>query len=101
MPGRPRIERDAAAGDQARAIHEPLGDGAVFILPENVGLAVAVEIARTDLVPVRSRIAADARPRDETGAVGQPDRRRAVGVLPQDIAVAIAVEIIRRWLWRW
>ena len=67
---------------------------AVVVLPQDVGLAVAVEVAGALDVPARPRIErADGTDADRVGAVHQPDRGRAVVVLPQDVGLAVAVEV--------
>jgi hypothetical protein len=52
MPVAPRIEAEIGAADQAGAVHQPHRRRAVGVLPEDVGLAVGVEIARTDFMPI-------------------------------------------------
>src|SRR5215218_3884953 len=73
------------------AVHLPGRYGAVGVLPQNVRLAVAVEVAGADHVPVQVYIV------DRTGrrggAVHLPGRRGATGVMPQNVRLAVAVEI--------
>ena len=72
-----------------------IAGAAVVVLPEDVGLAVAVEVAGA----VRHASSAPDwtadhwRPATRVSAVHQPDRRRAVVVLPQDVGLAVAVEV--------
>src|SRR5258708_6879782 len=93
LPVASRIEADIGAVDQAGAVHQPHRRRAVDVLPQHVGLAVTVEIARPDHVPGRPRIEAHIGARQNVEAVHQPDRRRAVGVLPQDVGLAVAIEV--------
>src|SRR5207245_9378970 len=81
------------AADETCAVHQPGRGRAVVVLPENVGLAVGIEIARADRVPGRTRIETGVRPKAYARAIHLPDRGRAVGVLPQDAAMAVAVEV--------
>src|SRR3954471_5785749 len=83
------------AADLRGSVHLPDGDaGAVVLLPQNVRLAIIVEIAGVDDMPASpagsSRTAADPR-----GPVPLPDvDAGAVVLLPQNIRPAIIVEIV-------
>ncbi len=64
------------------------------ILPQDVGVAVVVEIARPDRFPDKPRIGAHRAAADDTVLVHLPDRGLAgARVLPQDVGEAVAVEI--------
>ena len=79
------------------AVHQPDRSRAVVALPQNVGVAVAVELAARLDLPIRPRI-------ERTGgtegqhitAVHQPDRGGAIAVLPQNVGLAVAVEVAAR-----
>src|SRR5262249_58403271 len=77
-----------------RAVHPPgRGLPAAAIAPENVGEAVAVEVALSDDRPIAARRTGRAAA-DRGGAVHQPYRDDAAGLLPQDVAHAAAVEVV-------
>src|SRR5207342_1567134 len=57
VPIAPRIERAGhAARDKVEAVHQPDRRRAIAVLPQDVGLAVAVEVTRGLDVPARPRI---------------------------------------------
>src|SRR6266545_362102 len=97
-------DADIAGRLDCDAVHEPDGRGAdgaggyaAGLAPENVALAVAVEVAGSDHRPVGG-LSADSLGRHERHAVHEPDRHGACrGVAPQNVAVAgdagIAVEV--------
>src|SRR5438874_342910 len=93
MPRRTRIGADDGSADLDRTIHQPHGRPAIIVLPKNVGLAVAVEVARAFDVPIRTRIGPDHSTANLTRAVHQPDLHTPVVILPQDVGLAVAVEI--------
>ena len=62
VPARPRIGRAAPPPIECRAVHQPDRRRAVVVLPQDVGLAVAVEVAGALDVPARARIRADEPP---------------------------------------
>ena len=64
VPVGARIGADHGAADQGRAVHQPDRGLAVVVLPEDVGLAVAVEVAGIDHVPVGARVGTDGRAGD-------------------------------------
>ena len=76
-----------------RAVHEPDRDVAAGVAPENVGLAVAVEVAGADDWPRWSGTLPRPPADDDCRAVHQPDRHVAAGVAPENVAVAVAVEV--------
>ena len=49
------VEVRAVAGEAAVRLAQPVGDGAVVGAPQDVGLAVAVEVAGAGHLPVGSR----------------------------------------------
>ncbi len=67
----------------------PDRDRAVVVLPENVALAVAVEVAGADDMPAAGIPVAIVCP---VYAI-VPDRDRAVVALPENVALAVAVEV--------
>jgi hypothetical protein len=79
-----------------QASHQPRGNAAVgFVLPDEIGMAVGVEIAAANELPVRI---GDLRCRKaqshELRAVHEPGGDSAVGpVVPQKVEEPIAVEI--------
>ena len=80
------------------AVHQPLHDRAVCVLPQDVGLAIAIEVpSGADHAPVRIAGPTDLR-LAEAGRIGtaisKPERDRAgARVLPQDVALAVVVEV--------
>ena len=77
---------------KASAVHQPDHGRAIIVLPENVGVAIAVEVADAHGVPARSRVRQSPGSND-AGAVHQPDHRCAVTVLPENVGLAVAVEV--------
>src|SRR5208282_251155 len=78
------------------AIHLPDRHVAGRVVPENVGLAVAVEVAGADDRPAGGgRHGGDVRGGgvQDRGAVHQPDRHIAGRVAPENVAHAVAVEV--------
>ena len=87
-------EPAAPTATALRAVHQPDRRRAVAALPQDVGLAVAVEVAGALDLPARPRIErAGGTDSHRVDAVHQPDRRRAVAALPQDVGLAVAVEV--------
>ena len=69
------------------------GASAGTILPKNVGLVIAVEIARADdLSGGRHRWQEDA------AAVHEPDGASAGAILPENVCLVVTVEIRFSWL---
>src|SRR4029077_16197341 len=86
-----------AHGEYAGAVHQPHRGRAAVVLPQNVSLAVAIEVGGVLGVPRGARVG-ERRPRRRNagaGVVHQPHGRRAAGVLPQDVRPEVAVEIVR------
>src|SRR5262249_62143501 len=90
-----RAASPARAATHRRAVHQPdhrLAGGAVA--PEDVGKAVAVEVALADDRPRAShrtwRTASD-----HEGAIHLPEHHEpAAAVAPQDVALEVAVEVV-------
>src|SRR5262249_61261562 len=78
--------------NEREAVHLPDSRRAVGVLPDDVGFAVAVEVARPDRTPGRAGIADSARG-EEREAVHLPDTRESVGILPKNVRLAVAVEV--------
>ena len=64
MPVAARIRSHTADADDVRAVHQPHRGGAVVVLPNDVGLAVAVVIAGLQHMPGRAGIESDIRARE-------------------------------------
>src|ERR1700724_1652659 len=95
VPARAGIAADRHHGGRGGAVHQPNRGLAVGVLPQNVGVAVAVEVTDAGDAPARSRVRSNQRLAERGGAVHQPDCRLAIGVLPQDVGIAVAVEVTR------
>src|SRR5882672_3070354 len=93
MPRSAGVAPDKRPAQFRCSIHEPNRGLAIVVLPENVGLAVAVEIAGAFDVPCRTRIAAHHSSGRLRGSIDEPGPCPAVIVLPQDVGLAVAVEI--------
>src|SRR5215813_7559809 len=76
--------------DRARAVHLPDRRRPVVILPEQVALPVAVEVAGADQAPGRAGIW-QRRFDDRARSVPLPDGRRSVLFLPEQVALPVAV----------
>src|SRR6266513_2625996 len=80
-----------AAGENG-PVHEPAGASAGPILPKNVGLVIADEIARADyLSGGRHRWQEDAAAKSAT--VHEPEGTGTGGILPENVCLAVTVEI--------
>src|SRR6185437_6929880 len=76
----------APAGDLGRPVHFPDRGLPAHVLPENVGMAVAVEVGRSDRVPAGPGNGAHRPAADHVGPVHLPHRRLAVArVLEKDV----------------
>src|SRR6185436_7544469 len=86
------------------AVHQPDRRRAVHVLPQDVGLAIAVEVPGALDVPGWPRIErtdeigwGTGRPDILSGQtrvpIHQPNRRRAIVALPQDVRLAVTVEV--------
>src|SRR5258706_8535357 len=74
-----------------RAIHEPDRHIAAGVAPQNVTLAVAVEVSSLNDRPHGGYVSD---PRIlRLRAVHEPDRHIAAGVAPQNVALAVPVEV--------
>ena len=96
VPARSRVGSDQRLGGWGGAVHQPDCRLAVGVLPQNVGLAVAVEIARPGHVPARPWVRPDQGFAGRCGPVHQPDRSLAIGVLPQNVGFAVIGEVAGR-----
>src|SRR6266849_950869 len=75
--------------DDAGPVQQPLIDGARGVAPENVGLAILVEVAHTHDLPVGAGPTGRARA-DHTGPVQLPYVEGARGVMaPENVGLAI------------
>src|ERR1700733_14727679 len=95
MPAWPGIGASRATADPGGPVHFPDRDlAAARVLKQDVGEAVAVEVAGSDCSPGRPRIEALRPAADPRGPVHLPDRDLAgARVLKQDVGEAVAVEI--------
>ena len=82
-----------SAAELGEAVHRPDRGLAAVVLPQDVGEAVAVVVARADDVPGWARIGTDCRAADLVKTVHCPNCRLAGVVLPQDVGLAVAVEV--------
>src|SRR6185369_269172 len=99
MPARrnhvPGIGVVAGEAPAAVALRQPFGEGAAVVAPEDIVLAVPVEVAGADHVPVRR----DAR--EGIGVVAgkaarrlaEPFREPPIVIAPNDVVLAVAVEV--------
>src|SRR5436853_235440 len=74
------------------AVHQPHRRRAITVLPFDIGLAVAIEVAGAVHLPRPTRIEADIGAADQARAVHQPHCGLSVVVLPQNIGLAVAIE---------
>src|SRR5882672_3732176 len=90
-----RFRSEHRAARNRGAIHEPdyvLAGGAVA--PQDVGLAVPVEVADPRDAPVEIPYRTDNMPAQNRSAVHEPDRDLAGGaVAPQDVGLAVPIEV--------
>src|SRR5712692_501417 len=86
---------EPAIADQAGPVEQPYTDFAsTGVAPQDVGLAVAVEVADAGNLPVRVADGGERARADHAGPVEQPDKDFAIaGVAPQDVGLAVAVEV--------
>ena len=78
----PGLGPTSSAADFVGPVHFPDRGLAVRVLPQDVGMAVVVEVARSDCFPTRPRIGADQSAADHVGPVHFPDRGLTASVLP-------------------
>src|SRR5438874_1249404 len=90
------VGRDAVevgVGEPGSAVHLPKDRGAVDVAPDDVGLAVAVEVTDPLDLPV-GRDGAEVEIRDLRAAIHLPKHRLTVArAPPQDVGAKIAVEV--------
>ena len=82
-----------AAADHAGAVHLPDGDVAAGVLPQDIGLAVAVEIAGAAMLPVGPGRQADEPLRDRRWCRSSPRSRHSRWCSATGCRTAVAVEI--------
>src|SRR5215218_4264502 len=88
------VEVSDVADEGAVGLAEEVGDGAAVVAPQDVVIAVAVEVAGADDVPVEPRVEGEVDVADEAAVVlaEQVDDDPRI-VAPQDVVVAVAVEV--------
>ena len=91
MPTRTRIAKASGCYDTG-AVQLPYGDFPAVVLPQDVGMTVAVEIPGCDHLPTRAGVA-DKAAADDGRPVEFPYGDLTVIVLPQDVRLAVTVEI--------
>src|SRR5215831_17560291 len=94
--GAERAAGDRAAADRGSAVQELDFDEVIaLVFPDEIGLAVAVEIPGADHSPTRAeRVVANGAAADRRRAVEELHFDEAIAlVLPQEIGLAVAVEI--------
>src|SRR5207302_7136345 len=82
----------AGAADHGGPVQFPDNPFARVVLPQEVGIAVTVEIAGRDHLPTRPGVADDGVGNDG-GPVHLPYGDLTIIVLPQDVRLAVTVEI--------
>ena len=90
-PRRWHVADDRRLHDR-RAVHEPDAEVAAGVTPQNVAVAVAVEVTGADHTP-RGRNIAEHAGGQNLGAVHQPDADIAAVVTIKHIGIAVAVEV--------
>ena len=75
-------------------LHLPGHDRAVVVAPQDVGIAVGVEVAGALDLPAGRR-ERDVVVLDVVAVLHLPGHDRAVAVAPDDVAVAVGVEVAR------
>src|ERR1700722_17615303 len=81
------------AADHLGSIHLPDRSLSVRVLPQDVRVAIVIEIAGSNRAPACARIGADGPAADDAAAVGFPDGCLPVRVLQKDVRQTIGVEI--------
>src|ERR1700722_18856590 len=84
---------DTLCRQDACAVHEPDGGIPAGVAPQEVALAVAVEVAGQRQRPGWDGYVADADSRQNGRSVHQPDRGVAAGVAPDDVGLAVGIEV--------
>src|SRR5258708_9457900 len=96
LDDRPSCGRRAETDGQheLRAVHQPHGHIAARVTPQDVALAVTVEVAGSGHGPGGGHISDPRRIGiQDGGAVHFPDCTVAAGVAPENVPLAIAVEV--------
>ena len=70
-----------------------IADLAIRVLPQDVGMPVAIEVAGSDRIPARSRVGRDGCVANHAGPVHFPDRDLAVRIPQQDVGMAVVIEV--------
>jgi hypothetical protein len=76
-----------------QSVHEPDRGIAAGVAPENVALAVAVEVTGFPDRPIGGHCAEQPGRRQDRQAVHEPDRGIAAGVAPENVGLAVAIEV--------
>ena len=90
-PAGGRPEQNSVAAE-IQPIHQPNRQPSVGMLPDDIALAVAVEIPDSNRAESGTGTENDC-PAADTQSIHQPDGGAAIRVLPQNVALAVAVEI--------
>src|ERR1700687_2748506 len=93
MPARPWIAADWTSPKLSEAVHRPDRGLPVVVLPQNVGVTIAVEITCALDVPPGSRIAADRTSAKLCKTIHRPDGSLAGIALPENVTAKVAVKI--------
>src|SRR5258705_469730 len=93
MPWRAGIGANIAGGHDRCSVHQPDRGLTAVVLPQDIGLAVAVEILCALYMPCGAEIGADIGAAQEPCSIHQPDCGLTAVVLQQDVGLAVAVEI--------
>ena len=78
--------------DGAEPVQQPYVDLSRGVAPQDVGLAVAIEVADAGDLPVVPDNAERALT-DDAEPVQQPDVDLSRGIAPQDVGLAVAIEV--------
>src|SRR3981081_1270867 len=100
MPARSRIAADRTCTKLSEAVHQPDRGLPVLVLPQNVGITIAVEVASALDVPGGSRIAANRTSAELRKTIHCPNSGLAVVILPKKVCFEICIEVgitVRRW----
>jgi len=84
-------EQADGCGD-SRAVHEPQVDGTIDVTPQDVGLAVTVEVGQMADGPAGA--VEDGGAAGHGGAVHEPEVNQAVGVAENQITLVVEIEVV-------
>src|SRR5437763_1718216 len=93
MPRRARVVTNHGAEDNAGTVHQPDSGPAIVMLPQHIGLAVAVEIAGTFNVPSGTGNGAHQSLAQYACSIDHPDLGLTVVVLPDEIRCRVRIEV--------